>query len=152
MLMHHKLILAVAILGLGCFLVVKFSIWFVIIPIIFLALIGTITKSKDVLKIIIPISALLIIASLTFGIFSGPSQKELKVKLASLNADLQQYQNSLSEKNSTLNSAKKKQGWLRKTFNDTQTVDQIEIQVKQLQEAISRTEKEIYETKKKLKE
>ena len=126
LLMHQKLILVIGLIGIGCFLAVKFSIWFLIIPVICSILIFSITKAKDVLKIVVPIVALLIGGAFAFAYFSGPSMKDLNYKLHFLENDLSKMKTELSEKQKLITAAKKEQGWVRSTFNDSEKVDYLE--------------------------
>ena len=59
MLMHHWLILLLIGLGIMWFLVVKLSIWWTISAIIFCVLIRIVTKGKNLLKILVPVSVVL---------------------------------------------------------------------------------------------
>ena len=59
MLMHHRLILLLIGLGIMWFLVVKLSIWWTIGAIIFCVLIHIVTKDKNLLKILVPVSVVL---------------------------------------------------------------------------------------------
>ena len=70
MLMHHWLILVLIGLGVMWFLVVKLSIWWTIGAIIFCVLIPIVTKSKDLLKILMPVGIVLtIVAALSKIVF-----------------------------------------------------------------------------------
>ena len=59
MLMHHWLILLLIGLGIMWFLVVKLSIWWTIGAIIFCVLIPIVTRDKNLLKILVPVSVVL---------------------------------------------------------------------------------------------
>ena len=59
MLMHHWLILLLIGLGIMWFLVVKLSIWWTIGAIIFCVLIRLVTRDKNLIKILVPVSVVL---------------------------------------------------------------------------------------------
>lgn len=151
MLMHQKLILAIVLLFFGCFITIKFSIWFIFIPITFFILIFLITKDKNVLKIVVPISAVVICGAYVSAYFSSPSVKDLKNRLQILETDLSKVNKDLSKKQKTLSSSKNEQGWLRSTFNDSKEIDHFEDEIDMLQNEMSELQKDIYNIKKKIR-
>jgi septal ring factor EnvC (AmiA/AmiB activator) len=149
--MHQKLILALVLIAVGCFLTVKYSIWFIIIPIILFALIFAITKAKDLLKIVVPAVAIMIVGAFAFGNFSGPSAEELKAKLSVHETDLVKMKKDLNERQQELKKAKDEQGLLKSIFKDSEKVNILEGQVNVLQGEIAKLEKDIYDLKKNLR-
>jgi energy-coupling factor transporter transmembrane protein EcfT len=145
--MHHKLILALVFVAVGCFLTVKYSIWFIIVPLIFFSLIFLITKQKELLKIVVPVGALMIAGALIFNVSGYPSAEELKSKLSIYETDLVTLRKSLKEREVELEKAKKEQGWLKSAFKDSEKVNHLEKQVDFLQGEIAALEKNIYNLK-----
>ena len=152
MLMYHKLILALVFIVIGCFLVIHFSnLWLIVIPIAIFLSIFTITKAKNILKIVVPVSALIIVGAFIFGIFGSPSAEEIKSRLNLSEIELVKMKTELTEKQKQLSIEKKKQGWLKSTFKDSDKVNYLEGQVELLQNEIAKLEKELFELKEELR-
>lgn len=151
MLMHHKLIGALAIIAIGCFLAIKFNIWFIIIALVFFGLILLITKDQNVLKIVVPAVAIIVGGAFAFGFFTGPSEDDLKSKLSVYEADLKKMQKDLNDRQQELKTAKKEQGWLKSTFKDSDQVNNLERKICVLQDEVAKLEKDIYDLKEKLR-
>jgi len=110
-----------------------------------------ITKDKNVLKIVVPISALIIFGAYLSAHFSSPSVKDLKNQLQILETDLSKMTIKLSEKQKTLSSGKNEQGWLRSTFNDSKKIDHLENEVDILQSEILKLQEDVYDIKEKIR-
>lgn len=69
MLMHYWLILVLIGLGTTYFFIVKSSLWWTIGAIIFCALIPPLTRDKNLLKILLPVTIILTIISVLVNLF-----------------------------------------------------------------------------------
>jgi flagellar motor component MotA len=146
MLMHQKLILALIFIVIGCFLMIHFSnLWLIAIPITFFFSIFAITTSKDILKIVVPVSLLIIVGAIIFVVIGSPSAEEIKSRLNLSEIELVKMKTDLTEKQKQLSIEKKKQGWLKSAFKDSDKVNYLEGQVDLLQNNIAKLEKERFE-------
>jgi energy-coupling factor transporter transmembrane protein EcfT len=142
--MHHKLILVLAFICVGCFFVVYFNnIWLIIIPLIFFLLIFATTKAQNLLKIFVPVSVIIIISAVIFNVSSGPSVKDLETKLNYYETEIIDMNKILKEKQEELSIEKKNQGWLKSTFNDSENVDILENKIEMIKSEIIKMDKEI---------
>jgi septal ring factor EnvC (AmiA/AmiB activator) len=151
MLMHHKIIMTLALIAVACFFAIKFNVWLIVIALVSFALIFQITGDKDVRKIVVPATAIMIVVAFVFGFFNAPSADELQSKLNVYEADLSRMKSKLTEKERELTKARYDQGWLKTTFKDSEKVNHLERQVEILLDEIAKLEKDIYGLKKKLR-
>jgi energy-coupling factor transporter transmembrane protein EcfT len=152
MLMPKKLILALVSIVIGCFLGIHFSNpWLTVIAIPIFLSIFFITKDKRLLKIVVPVSVLIIVGAFIFGIFGRPSAEEIKNRLNVSEIELVKMKTDLTKKQEQLSIEKKKQGWFKSTFKDSEKVNYLESQVELLQNEIVKLEEELFELKEELR-
>lgn len=132
MLMHHKLIALLVIIGILIFVVAKTSIWFMILLVLACIAIPIITRSENLLKIFVPFSVILCIIVFVMKVPESQSKEEIQQEFARVTEELRHYEQRVIAKENELAQARKEQGWFRNTFKNSEKVKRLEVEVKLL--------------------